>query len=677
MSDIITQAISSWNKACLPDIQTELDQNLLKIKEWEDKSLQSRQVIATSTKQLNKKYKNVTTSSNEIANATIISEYKTLIKKYQHEVDDLTNRANTSERVIVKLYEKFGEVPNPEPLLLQLLHKNDNNDTINDLKKKILDNEQTYKKKILELEANQAKILAKKVVAKESELHSIWLEKESNWKSREKELNNTIEKLKQLQKEEEEAAKKNTTKGEESNEVPSINSGDFELVVGELESCQRRIIDLEKRNETLSGEVSKLSNSSEKDSEVHEKMFEIKQLESEVSILVTKLDQSQDENSDKANGLSMLQTQIAALNNEVSVLKRKLNNYSDYDKIKQELNSLKKIEFGFDEEDEENDGTSKADSTVEMGLVQVNKKLQNKLAELRGNVADMEQDKKEFQLQIGALQSQISDLKSQNETLEEDLEKLDEVSSKFTDTQSIISAMTTTHRSFKTGTSFANHQRNTGQLSPTSSIVAGVDPTTSNINSINAHDSSTSGVANNPIMKIVTQQRDRFRSKNVQLEKQIKKLQSEQDGLTRKLEKLSDDNKKLYEKIKYLSSYQRGEFEVHDVEEQKYENIYNESLHPMQNFRQREISRYHNYKMNPLDKLFSTLAKYILANKTSRFCFLFYCLGLHALLMIMFTYGINVQATGYASDSGMVQTSATNLISNNNGGAGAGSIGKF
>ena len=67
---------------------------------------------------------------------------------------------------------------------------------------------------------------------------------------------------------------------------------------------------------------------------------------------------------------------------EVEVIRRKLNMYSDYNSLKEELSALKKIEFGVDDagEDEVGESNRNLKSDVEKvrdALVAANKKLQS------------------------------------------------------------------------------------------------------------------------------------------------------------------------------------------------------------------------------------------------------------------------------------------------------------
>ena len=141
------------------------------------------------------------------------------------------------------------------------------------------------------------------------------------------------------------------------------------------------------------------------------------------------------------------------------------------------------------------------------------------------------------------------------------------------------------------------------------------------------------------ILPIVTKQRDRFRTRNLELETQLKKGSQEQSRLKAELKRLKQDNSTLYERVKILSSYSHGSNRttLSDLES-PFSAEYEENMHPLADFKQRELDRYERKKMPPLERLFLSFAKIILANKNTRMLFMLYCVGLHGLVVIMTIY---------------------------------------
>lgn len=135
-----------------------------------------------------------------------------IIKQYQREIDNLTQRSKFSEKVLFDVYEKLSEAPDPQPLLQSSLEKLGKIDDSKELKEKIsyLEDKlakyadyETLKSRLLDLEQSSAKTLAKRLTAKTQEINSTWEEKGRNWKEREadllKQLTNVQEQNKALE----------------------------------------------------------------------------------------------------------------------------------------------------------------------------------------------------------------------------------------------------------------------------------------------------------------------------------------------------------------------------------------------------------------------------------------------------------------------------------------------
>lgn len=58
------------------------------------------------------------------------------------------------------------------------------------------------------------------------------------------------------------------------------------------------------------------------------------------------------------------------------------------------------------------------------------------------------------------------------------------------------------------------------------------------------------------MVDIISNQRDRFRDRNDQLEAENRNIRQQLSHVTAEVEGLKGDNVKLYEKIKFLQSYQ-------------------------------------------------------------------------------------------------------------------------
>lgn len=672
-TSIYSHALDIWAKADLTNLQKELDADVIEIKDKETLSLNSRKSLATETKKFKK-----------LEPEEKLNSVNKIIKQYQHEIDNLTQRSKFSEKVLFDVYEKLSEAPDPQPLLQSSLEKLGKVDDSKELKEKInyLEDKlakyadyESLKSRLLDLEQSSAKTLAKRLTAKTQEINSTWEEKGRNWKEREadllKQLTNVQEQNKAL---EFKISKNIDIEGngnkdgypENNQKEVSTRIAEYNLVTQELETTQARIYQLEKRNEELSGALAKATSEAEKETELHTKELKLNQLESENALLSASYEQERKSTSHSINELkeqlNSIMAESESYKSELETVRRKLSNYSDYNKIKEELSALKKIEFGVNEDDSDNDTGSeeKNDNTIESSLLSANKKLQATLAEFRSKSTAQEEERTELKKSVDQLKQQITILEEANEKLEMDLEKVENVGPHFNDAASMMSGVTR-----------QMNNRTSHKISPTSSII-GIP-----------EDGELTG-NQSTILPIVTKQRDRFRSRNMDLEKKLRQGISEKGKLKLEISKLKGDNTKLYEQIRYLKAYNNSNTSTNqnpegvDVESQ-YSRVYDESLHPMANFRQNELKHYKNKKLSALEKSFSSFAKVILQNKMTRMVFLFYCIGLHGLVFMMSMYVINI--SGYMTpEVGIVQSAKSSANTNGvlgggeNFAAGAGSV---
>ena len=615
----------------MPNLQEGLDQAILEVKHHEEEALESRKTLATETKA----FKKLDTDAR-------LLQINKLIKMYQAEVDSLTSRFKFTEQKLFEVYGRLTEAPDPQPLLqssLDALQGSDNmrqlqkeNAALKDKLTKYADYE-NLKARLREVEQNSAKTFARRLVAKEQEVNSTWEEKERNWEKKEDELNKQVKTLKETNKVlNDKLSKKNGLDSEDQAdgdaESKSSNShvgaAEFRLLADELESSQVRILDLEKRNEELSGALAKASSAAERDSELHNKDLQINHLESENALLTASLERERSSLAETRKSLGQqIQTisqELTSYKGELTTVRRKLVTYSDYEQIKQELTALRKIEFGVDDDKPDEDGD------LGSALTAANKKLQSSLAGLRSRNQDLEQNNNLLVAQVKNLKEQLQELEALNAKLENDLGKVEDVA-RFNDNMSMISGATR---------HITNRQGYGGKLSPTSSII-GIP-----------EEAETVGLTSNTsILPIVTQQRDRIRNKNMELERQLKQSSLDRGKLLAEVASLRKDNQKLYERIKYISSCNSGLGESTrevstgvDIESQ-YQTGYEESLHPLVQFKKSEQERYTKGRMSQPEKLFFTFANVILANKTSRLVFLAYCIALHVLVVITAAYSVS------------------------------------
>lgn len=682
-TSVYEYALNVWSKADLTTLQKELDKNVLDVKDRETASLDSRKNLATETKKFKK-----------LESDEKLDQINKIIKHYQKEIDSLTQRSKSAEKSLLDVYAKISEAPDPTPLLQNSVAELSKLDDSDKLKEKIDDLEdkvakyadyQSLKKRLLDLEQNSAVTLAKRLTAKEEEINSIWKEKQRHWNEKQEDLQKQVKLLQENNKTLEEKTSKQidldsnengeSTVSSETKIQRSVDSAEFTLLSQELETAQTRVLQLEKRNEELSGSLAKTNSEAANESALHSKTVKIGHLESENALLSASLEKERRSNTQNLNKLNekvrRLETETKTYKSKLEVTSRKLKNYSDYNDIKNELSVLKRIEFGTtsdlgkSDNDSDTENIKSKSDNVGSTLVAANKKLQASLSDLRVVYADSKERNTKLEKELNELRQKLKKMEAQNIKLEAELEKIDIVEPKFNDTASIISGASR---------QVNNRCGHNGKWSPTSSIIG--------IPEEGENDMISTGSGSSTLLPIITKQRDRFRLKNTELEKQLRQYTNEKNKLKTEITKLKTDNGKLYERARYLSSYgvtysdtknngsidNKSMFSGNVDTEAQYSNKYEESLHPLASFRKKEMDYYRREKLSLLEKLFISFANIILQNKTSRMIFLFYCIGLHGLVFMMSMYVINI--SGYLTpEVGIVQSSSSSSSSGANAAA--------
>lgn len=145
-------------------------------------------------------------------------------------------------------------------------------------------------------------------------------------------------------------------------------------------------------------------------------------------------------------------------------------------------------------------------------------------------------------------------------------------------------------------------------------------------------------VGDEKMLQIVTNQRDRFKVRMVELESENKDLAIAVQSKDTEFNALKQDNVKLYEKIRYLQSYGQ-KFKGGDVEsakdevEERYSRLYEESNNPFVLFNRKE--QYRRYKqLNPAEKVVLRGGQFFLSTKFSRLFLFSYSVLLHVLVFL-------------------------------------------
>lgn len=660
--NVFEHALQTWVEIDLPNLQKKLDEQGLELKEDQKTSLLSRKNLATKTKEFKK-----------LEDNEKLGQIKSLLKLYQNEIDSLTNKGKNAENYFFGVYRLIAEAPDPRPLLEMSLDSVIESKDVAKLRSEVTRLEQELAKKadydqlkqrLLSNEQKSAELLSNRIKAKENEFKAIMEEKENNWNEKERQFEDKlltaqkqIEELRAF-KEVSELQLDNQNRNTVSQETSSASVlAELDMVRRDAELAKRRIFDLEKRNEELRREVSKSKNDNDVEVVRNECDKKVQEVESENVLLVASLDQVRKQLAEASKGydtkIESMNRENSQMSQEIKNLKLKLSKASDYEEIKQELHLLRQIEFGHDDEENDEQGEGvKLDSLV----IERNKAMTQELALYRSQHNDLIAKIDNLQRQVDASSQTIASLKQLNEKLENDLTDLQESNdvNRFNDNASLISGMSRFTR--------PSHLRS-------GSIVSGMTG-----DGKSADDSS--------ILPIITKQRDRFREKNNELEDELRKLQNKVNDLKRQVNSLKQDNEELYERGRYLASFQTPgtknitttasgrkflnpkpnvDLERNDGE---YQRNYEKKLHPIEQFRIREQERI-NSRLSPLERLFISLTRAILATRLTRMVFFAYCLGLHIIVMFITIYVMNIH-TSLIPEVGL-NTSTGGVTTNNLG----------
>ncbi|OBZ67168.1 Protein CASP [Grifola frondosa] len=609
-------ALSTWKDINLSELQKTLDAQGIELVENQKESVVGRKGLADRTKEFKK-----------IPDEDKLTAFKTLLKAYQTEIDNLTKRSKSAENAFLNVYKVLAEAPDPYPLLevavdqtvkvaeareleLELQRARDEN---TELRKRLSDSSslETAKKKsdarIEQLEQKMEDMIQEKVTQKENELNATYDEKMRNYEEREQDL---------------------------QRQVALTKSQLRELRVSN-ESNQAKLFDHTQRQDQESMRT-----------------VELLRLNDEMSFFVLEIEamKSGNESADRLKEYESkknLSKDLQKKAGEVEQLKQKLKQYGDYDELKRELEIMKYVEFAGLDEDEDYDGiptegrggalglhlpdpnADKANAqhgkSLEVLLATKNKRILEELTKFRILHGELEASLQATQTQLVLTESELDKQRALNERLENDLLQMEQ----------------------RKSNGDLNGAVSPAELAAQTDALAGLDlgKKASDTPARNSPIPFTSS-ADTSILPIVTSQRDRFRQRNGELEEELRKQFNIISELRAEVKSLQADNLKLYEKVRYMQSYREDaaarpstldplpSSSGRSDDMTKYRARYEEAMNPFQAFRGREATRAYE-SLNVLERGVLVLTRAILGNRRTRTAFICYAIVLH--LLVMFT----------------------------------------
>lgn len=653
-------ALSTWREINLSELQRTLDAQGFEVVENQKESVVGRKALADRTKEFKR-----------IPDEEKLNAFKGLLKAYQTEIDSLTKRSKTAENAFLNVYKVFAEAPDPYPLLeaavdqtvkvaeaqeleLELQRVREENAELRRRLNETSTLESAKKKaetRVEQLEQRMEDMIQEKVTQKENELNATYDEKMRNYEEREQDLQRQVALTKNQLRELRMSHDSNQAKlldhtQRQDQEVVSKLS-ELDMMVADLERANSRVVTVERRNELLRAEIEAIKSGNESSDRLNELQTKVSDLESETDRLSQALE---------AQKAATIEVQTAATKkveevsrdlqkkaSEIEQLRNKLKQYSDYDEIKRELEIMKYVEFaGLDEDDESEDmhinggsdalglhlpnpnadkANAQSGKSLEVLLAIKNKRILEELTRFRILHGELEASLMAAQAELTGAEAELEKQRDLNERLENDLLQV----------QSSNPAMNTPNGDALEADALAG-------------LDLGKRPTPSPARNSPIPFASS---ADTSILPIVTNQRDRFRQRNGELEEELRKQFNIISELRSEVKSLQADNLKLYEKVRYMQSYREDSAQRPSTldpmpssaagrqdDMSKYRARYEEAMNPFQAFRGREATRAYE-SLNVLERGVLVLTRAILGNRRTRTVFICYAIALH--MLVMFT----------------------------------------
>ncbi|KAI8107225.1 hypothetical protein M9434_001868 [Picochlorum sp. BPE23] len=616
-----------WQDFDLDGLRGDLDERGLAIAGRQESSLQSRKELAESTKDFKK---NVAPE--------VFKAVAPLLKKYQVEVDALTNRSKSAEGAFLDIFQKLQEAPDPSTLLGNFL---DSASKIASLESKLahvtteLDEfkqeSQELKNQDLTIRKLEDKIrsLQEDLVEKEQEVEEARAAADAELEARtadearlreerlEKELSraqSALETIKRLHASTQAQLLAAQEKGEE---VAAAARSESELAMAEVERAEQRLAELSTERDTLLEKMKspqpedvKARGGHTKDTQTKALHDEIKsqrdyilKLREEVESVSLAHQRDKDTFESKIYGL---QTNLEAKESHINALEAQLMSRPSQEELresKQQIRMLKAIlqNSAADEDDNEEDDESKKSemlhiSSMESALLEKNQKLESNLTLLRMQLAESKDSLSSATGKIQELQDHISQKEELIAQLEEDLEL---------------------------ATRTAAPEQSDGSQSS-----SGIERT-------------TSGIENKSMIHALGAQRDRLKKRVSDLEGEISDLRIELHHAKEASKNAKEDNIALVERLKYVEGYiSRGSKTTSDIEKggasiEKYMKEYENKMNPFNDFRAREREA-RRRKLPIHDRAaYAVGSAFVSGSKIARSAIVIYALALHFIAFIV------------------------------------------
>nr|GMC69536.1 protein CASP-like [Ipomoea batatas] len=614
--------------------RTILDEQGLRIAENQENSQKNRRKLAESTRDFKK-------ASNEEK----LNLFNSLLRGYQEEVDNLTKRAKFGENAFLNIYQKLYEAPDPYPVIASISEKDSKLSELESENRKMKVELEEFRMEATHLKNQQATIrrLEERCRQLEQQASSIFQTFQLKKRKREQQNNQncmivTCEKVGLLRSQLHlfTCSQKNRRKLAESTRVFSqflhSQASEFkgaakqqsQFLRKKIERAQAPFLSLrEKSGATMSkvelmleifiSTCDNFDGNSILENSLSAKEKLVSELNAELHNLENTLSNEREQHMSEMKKLNAL---LHEKDVSLEEMKKELQTRPTaklVDDLKKKVKILQAVGYNsIEAEDWEAATTGEEMSKLESLLLDKNRKMEHDLTQLKVKLSEKTSMLESAEAKIDELTAKVSEQQRLIQKLEDDI--LKGYSSR--EKKSTIFEEWDLSESGGTEKSGDAAQRRSPPDQDQSSM-----------------------------LKVICNQRDRFRARLRETEEEIRQLKEKIGSLTTELEKSKADNVKLYEKIRFIQDYNservisRGSKKyAEDLEsgfssdvESKYKKLYEDDINPFAAFSKKE--REQRYKELGLrEKITLSSGRFLLGNKYARSFAFFYTIGLHILV---------------------------------------------
>ncbi|XP_030938234.1 protein CASP [Quercus lobata] len=636
-----------WKGFDLEKVKVILDEQGLRIADNQENSQKNRRKLAESTRDFKK------ASAEEK-----LSLFNSLLKGYQEEVNNLTMRAKFGENAFLEIYQKLYEAPDPYPALASIADQDIKLSELESENRKMKVELEEFRTEATHLKNQQATI--RRLEERNRQLEQQMEEKvketvEMKQRSLAEENQKTLEVLKEreqslqdqlrqakesvstMQKLHELAQSQLFELRAQSDEDTAAKQSELSLLMDEVERAQTRLLSLEREKGLLRSQLQtanedagnkksdNLDSNSILENSLNAKEKIISELNRELHNIETTLSNEQEEHMKDIKKLKVLLNEKEVAIEEMKKELQARPTEKMVDELRKQLKLMQVLIYNSIEAEDWDAATGGEEmSKMEHLLLDKNRKMEHELTQLKVKL-------NEKTALLEAAESKTEELKAKVNEQQKLIQKLED---------DILKGYSSKDRK---GNLFDDWDLSEARGSELSE------------NADQKHISSDQDQSS--MLKVICNQRDRFRARLGETEEEIRHLKEKIGLLTVELEKTKADNVKLYGKIRYVQDYNhervvsRGsKKQAEDLEsgftsdvESKYKKIYEDDINPFAAFSKKE--RDQRYKeLGFRDRITLSSGRFLLGNKYARTFAFFYTIGLH---ILVFTCLYRMSALSY------------------------------